>query len=194
MTSAPTNKVISAKKPRPGERAQARVIMLALVSFLLGVAATAVWFHFAPNRNAENSSSLATDPSNNQPPGVPAVNVTPSARTFVSSPPPVSSAAIEDVKQTIPNYASVSLADGTQLLREAALKQFAAAAKEMDVRVRLAEQRLREAQNGQVAAEQQAALKNLQQTQAEQTEKLQQIAAHLQTRIVALQQLKGVTP
>ena len=100
-------------------------------------------------------------------------------------------ATIEAVKRAVPNYASVSLADGTQVLRAAALKQFAVVAKEMDVRVRQAEERLSEAENGQIAAEQQAALTNLRQTQAEQTGKLQEITSQLQAQIAALKQLKN---
>jgi hypothetical protein len=110
---------------------------------------------------------------------------------YVPSHPLVDAATIEAVKLAVPNYASVSLADGTQVLRAAALKQFAVVAKEMDVRVRQAEERLSEAENGQIAAEQQAALTNLRQTQAEQTGKLQEITAQLQAQIAALKQLKN---
>jgi hypothetical protein len=191
MKSAPANKVVSAQKPRRGERAQARIIMLALVSFLLGVVVTAFWFHFASQHHAENLGSPATDQSNNQQAASLAGDANPPMQPFVPSHPPVDAATIEQVKQAVPNYASVSVEDGTQVLREAALKQFAAAAKEMDVRVRQAEQRLSEAENGQIAAEQQAALANLRQTQAEQTGKLQEITAQLQAQIAALKQLKN---
>ena len=191
MKSAPPDKVVSAQKPRQGEWAQARIIMLALVSFLLGVSATAAWFHFAPNRNAQNSSSPAPDQSNNEQPAGTVASANPPAQPYVPSHPPVDAATIEAVKRAVPNYASVSLADGTQVLRAAALKQFAVVAKEMDVRVRQAEERLSEAENGQIAAEQQAALTNLRQTQAEQTGKLQEITAQLQAQIAALTQLKN---
>jgi hypothetical protein len=191
MKSAPADNTISTQKPRQGEWAQARIIMLALVSFLLGVAATAAWFHFAPNRNAQNSSSPAPDQSNNEQPAGTVASANSPAQPFVPSHPPVDAATIEAVKVAVPNYASVSLADGTQVLRAAALKRFAVVAKEMDVRVRQAEERLSEAENGQIAAEQQAALTNLRQTQAEQTGKLQEITSQLQAQIAALQQLKN---
>jgi len=86
----------------------------------------------------------------------------------------------------------MSLEDGTKILREAALQQFTAAAKEMDTQVKQAQQQLAQAENGQSAVEQQAAMKHVQETQAEQTEKLQLIAARLQSQIAALKQLKGV--
>jgi hypothetical protein len=187
MNSAPTNKVVSTKKPRPGERARASIIILVLVSFLLGVAATAVWFHFAANRPAENSSSQTNDqPATEQP-----INETAPAQPFVPSQPLVDAATIAAVKQAVPDYASLSLEDGTQILRAAALKQFAAAAREMDAQVKQAQEQLVQAENGQSAAGQPAAMKHLQQVQAEQTEKLQQIAAQLQAQIAALKQLKN---
>jgi hypothetical protein len=187
MNSTPTNKVVSAKKPRPGERARASIIVLMLVSFLLGVAVTASWFHYAASRPAENSSSQTNDqPATEQP-----INETAPAQSFVPSQPPVDAATIAAVKQAVPNYASVSLEDGTQVLRAAALKQFAAAANEMDAQVKQAQEELVQAENGQSPAGQPAALKHLQQTQVKQTEKLQQIAAQLQAQIAALKQLKN---
>ena len=191
MKSAPPDKVVFAQKPRQGEWAQARIIMLALGSFLLGVAVTVFCFHFASQRPAENLSSPAADQSNSEQPTPLTVTANPPAQPYVPSHPPVDAATIEAVKLAVPNYASVSLADGTQVLRAAALKQFAAVAKDMDVRVRQAEERLSEAENGQIAAEQQAALSNLRQTQAEQTGKLQEITSQLQAQIAALQQLKN---
>jgi hypothetical protein len=176
------------------EQARVRIVILALVSFLLGVAATAFWFHLAAKHNAEDLSSQMNGEQNGQQPAEQAINANPPTRPFVASHPLVDPAAIEDVKQAIPNFVSVSLEDGTQILHEAALKQFAAAAKEMDVQVKQAQEQLIQAESGQSATEQQAAMKHLQQTQTEQAEKLQQIAAQLQIQIAALKQLKGATP
>jgi len=99
------------------------------------------------------------------------------------------SATIEEVKRAVPNLASVSVEEGTRILREAVLKDFAAAADEMDLRLKEAEQRVTDAQ-GKSEAEQQAARKNLQQVQLGQAEKLKQVAARLQAQITTLQQLK----
>jgi len=109
--------------------------------------------------------------------------------TAVASEP--DAAALEDVRRAIPNLASLSVEEGTRILRESALSEFKAAASEMEIQTAEAQQRLGRAQNGGSAADQQAALKQLQQLQAEQTEKLRQIAGRLQTRISALEQLKG---
>lgn len=97
------------------------------------------------------------------------------------------STLIEEVKRAIPNLASISVADGAQILRETALRDFKTAAADQ---VKEAEQRLTEAQNGKSEAEQQAAMKHFQQVQAEQTEKLKQIAARLQAQIATLKQIK----
>jgi hypothetical protein len=98
--------------------------------------------------------------------------------------------AIEEVKRIAPNYSSVSLEEGTRILREAALKDFAAAADQADIQVKEAQQRVRQAENGGSQTEQQAALKNLQQVQLDQAEKLKAIAARHQAQLAALQQLK----
>ena len=101
--------------------------------------------------------------------------------------------AVQEVKALIPNPAAVSVEEGTRILREAALKDFTAAANEMQAQVKEAQQRLAQAQNGGSAADQQAAMKNLQQLQAQQTEKLKDIAAKSQAQIEAFQQLKAAS-
>ena len=103
---------------------------------------------------------------------------------------PVARAAVEDVKRALPNYASLSVDQGTEILREAALKKYAAAAQELQSQVTEAQEELKQAQS-QSPADQQAAMTHLQQVQAEQSQKLQQIAGQLQTQIAALKQLKN---
>jgi hypothetical protein len=98
--------------------------------------------------------------------------------------------AIQEVKALIPDVAAVSVEAGKQILRDAALKDFAGAAKEMETQVKEAEQRLSQAQNGGSDAEQQAAMKHLQQVQAEQAEKLKEIAAKSKAQMDAFQQIK----
>jgi hypothetical protein len=194
MKLASTNKVGFRRKPTTGGQAQVRIILLALVCFLFGVGVTALWFHLAARSGPEISSSPTGGEPDAGQPAEPVINANPPARPFVATHPPVDAATIEEVKQAIPNFASVSLEEGTQVLREAALKQFTAAAKEMDAQVQQAQQQLAQAENGQSAAGQQTAMKHVQQIQAEQTEKLQRIAARLQAQIAALKQLKGMAP
>jgi hypothetical protein len=95
-----------------------------------------------------------------------------------------------EVKRQIPNFASVSLEEGTRVLRESALKDFKTAVSEMEIQVREAQQRLSQAQAGKSEAEQQAAMKELQRVRADHAEKLKEIAAGSSAQIEALRQLK----
>ena len=104
--------------------------------------------------------------------------------------PPATVASTEEVRRAIPNFASVSLEEGTRILREAALKDFRETVAAMEIQVQEAQQSLSQAQNGGSEAEQQAARKRLQEVRSEQTEKLKQIAARSATQIEALRQLK----
>jgi hypothetical protein len=97
---------------------------------------------------------------------------------------------VEDVKRALPNYASLSVEQGTEILREAALKKYADAAAELQNQVAQAQDELRQAQS-KSPADQQAAMKHLQQVQTDQSQKLAQIGGELQTQIAALKQLKG---
>ena len=102
-------------------------------------------------------------------------------------------AVIAEVKRLIPNFSSVSMEVGNRLLRESALRDFKAAVSEMEIQVGEAEQRFIQTQNGKSEEEQQAALKLLQQVQANQAGKLKQIAARSTAQIEALRQLKEAT-
>ena len=103
----------------------------------------------------------------------------------------INTAAVQEVRALIPDLAAVSVQAGKRILQDAAYKEFAAAAKEMQTQVKEAEQRLIQAQNSGTDAERQAALQHLQQLQAEQTEKLKEIAARSKAQIDTFQQLKA---
>ncbi len=105
--------------------------------------------------------------------------------------PAVTKETLQEVVRAIPDVTSVSLADGTRILRESALEQVKAAVSEMQTKVTAAQQKLAETQSGKSEADQQAALKQLQQIQGEQTEKFRQITQRLQDQIAALKQLKA---
>ena len=103
----------------------------------------------------------------------------------------INTAAIQEVRALIPDLAAVPVESGKQILRDAALKDFTAAAKEMQAQVKEAEQRLTQAQNGGTDVEQQAAMKHLQQVQAEQTDKLKEIAAKSKVQVDTFERLKA---
>jgi hypothetical protein len=105
-----------------------------------------------------------------------------------------SAEAISDVARLIPNVNAISLEDGVRILRDASMKDFAAAAAEMENQIKAAQQALSDAQQGKPEAEQQAAMKELQKVQLEQADKIKQIAAQLQSRLAVFQQLKTGPP
>jgi len=117
------------------------------------------------------------------------INARPTANNPVTMARP-DKAAIEEVKRAIPDLASVSVEKGTQILKDATLKEFAAASNEMEIRIKEAQRDVSNAQQGKSETEQQAAMRHLQQVQLEQAEKLKEIAARLPARIAALQGLK----
>jgi len=104
----------------------------------------------------------------------------------------VAPAAAEQVKHLLPNYESLSLEEGTRILRETALKEFKDAVEKQN-QLQKEEQALL-AQTSGSAAEQQAAIKRLQQLQSEQTERLKQIPLDAHSQIEALRRLKAATP
>jgi hypothetical protein len=115
-----------------------------------------------------------------------------------SSPTPIAAApeqtdseALEAVKRAIPNIASVSLEEGTQILRVATLNEFAAVSQEMETKMKAAEESFTQAQANGSEAGQENARKLLLQLQAEQTDRFKQAVARSQAQIQALQQLKA---
>ena len=114
---------------------------------------------------------------------------TPEGRT--ASKPEIDGALVEEVKRSLTNADSISLEEGTRILREAALKQFSATALEVQKELQQAQQELTHAQSSGSEAEQLAAMKHLQQVQSRQTEQLKKIAADSQAQIEALRQLKA---
>jgi ABC-type uncharacterized transport system len=100
-------------------------------------------------------------------------------------------ASLEAVKRAIPNLDSVSVEDGSRLLRVSALAEFQRTGQEMQAKVKQAEERFLQAQDDQSKEEQEAALKHLRQFQREQTKRLEEIALNAKAQQEALQQLKG---
>ena len=96
-----------------------------------------------------------------------------------------------EVVRLIPNLKGTSLEDGTRILREAALRELTATGMEMEDKLKAAQQQLSDAQSGQSEAEQQAAMKHLQDVQLEQGYKYKQIAARLQAELAVFQQMKA---
>jgi hypothetical protein len=116
---------------------------------------------------------------------------TPPATSVVKASVPVSPEITNEVVRLIPDPKGTSLEEGTRILREAAFDAFTAAGAEMENRLHAAQQQLSDAQNGQSEAEQQAAMKHLQEVQLEQGQKYKAIATRLQAELAVFQQMKA---
>jgi len=98
--------------------------------------------------------------------------------------------SFDEVRRALPDVTAVTLEEGAKILRDSALKEAQAAAEAMQSQIQAAQQRLAQARETGSEAEQQAALKDFQQVQAEQAEKLRAISTKLQEQIAALKQMK----
>jgi hypothetical protein len=173
---------------RTGEQAQARVVILALVSFLIGIAVSAWWFSRRPSVEAAFQTAPPGDtPSDVTPVPARAANVSPRPQPA----PKTDLAALDAVKCAIPNVSSVSLEEGTRVLREAALAEFRQTAQELQARQKKAEEDFIRGQNNRSADEQKITTQQLQELQAEQMQKLKQIAAKSRAQIETFRQLKA---
>jgi hypothetical protein len=195
MQKSALNRMNLTTPARSGEQGNVRTVLVAVVSFVLGLGAGAMWLYHPAGQTATTANVEATNQPVVAAADESAAVVSPNARAEVAAlkPPPATTATIDEVKHLIPNLDSVTLEEGTQILRKAALTEFTAAANDMDAKVQAAEQSLLNAQNGGSAAVQQAAMKQLQQAEAGQTERLQAIAAKSRAQIEALQQIKAAT-
>jgi hypothetical protein len=104
-----------------------------------------------------------------------------------------SQTTLSEVRRLIPNLDAIPAQEATRILREAALKEFSAAAQEMEAQLLKSQERLNAGQAGQSEASQQAALGELRDLQARQSARLKEIAARLQDQIAAVEQLKAAT-
>lgn len=164
-------------------RAKARIVVIALLSFLIGVAVSALWFsHEAPAEVVFQRDAVADRAR-------PA-----SVRPKSPASPSIDLAALEAVKRSIPDVNSASLEAGRRILREAAVTEFEQAVLDLQARQKKAEQDFLQGQINKSDEQQRVATKKLQELQTEQMEKLKQIAANSKAQIDAFEQLKGASP
>lgn len=116
---------------------------------------------------------------------------TPAAQAS-TSPVPMDPAISEELLRLIPDLESRSFDDAAKILRESALAEYTVAVREMQGKVQETQKQLAAAQGNKSEADQQAAMKQLQQVQNEETKKLNEIASRLQARLKVLERLKGV--
>jgi hypothetical protein len=102
--------------------------------------------------------------------------------------------AVAAVRSAIPDLTSTTIDDGVRLLRSRALQDYASAAADMDAQMKDAQAKLAQAKAGGSEADQQAAMKNLQDIQAAQGAKLRDIAAESQAEIDVFKKMKQTAP
>src|ERR1039457_889669 len=121
-------------------------------------------------------------------------------RVAAETPPPVvakivplTPAITNEILRLIPDINAASPEDADRIFRQDFLNQCAKAGAEMETQINTAAQEVVKAQNSGSPAELEVARKHLSQVQLEQTEKLKEVAAHLQLQLAAFQQMKAAT-
>jgi hypothetical protein len=106
---------------------------------------------------------------------------------------PLTPAITNEILRLIPNINAATPEDADRIFHDDFLNQCAKAGAEMEAQINAAAQEVVKARSGGSPAEQEAARKHLSQVQFEQTEKLKEVAAHLQSQLAAFQQMKAAT-
>jgi len=114
---------------------------------------------------------------------------TPATVSPVAAAPP-DPAIVAEVKRQIPNFATVPLEEGSQILRAAALRDLQAALRQMEPELKEAEQRIARMDEAKSETEKQTALQELQRLQAAQAAKLNEFTSRSSAQIEALRRLK----
>jgi hypothetical protein len=104
---------------------------------------------------------------------------------------PLTPALSNEIVRLIPDIKNTSPEDADRIFHEDFLAQCAKAGAELEAQVNAAQQEVARAENSGSPAELETAQKHLSQVQLGQTEKLREIAAHLQSQLAAFQQLQA---
>jgi F0F1-type ATP synthase membrane subunit b/b' len=94
------------------------------------------------------------------------------------------------LKRQLPDVGNLTVEQGSQQLREAAMEKFKSAVAEMQTQVEKAQRQLADARDSGSASAIESATKNLQQVQQEQAGTLKRITADLQAQIELLERIK----
>ncbi len=96
-----------------------------------------------------------------------------------------------EILRLIPDVRSTSVGDADRIFHGEFMRQCGVVGAEMESQINAAAQAVIRAQNGGSPAELEAARKHLAEVQMQQTEKLREIAAHLQLQLAAFQEMKA---
>ena len=104
---------------------------------------------------------------------------------------PITPAITNEIMQIIPDISATSPEDADRIFHANFLTQCAKAGTEMETQINAAAQEVVKAQSGGSPADLAAAKKHLSEVQVAQTEKLKEVAAHLQLQLAAFEQMKA---
>jgi hypothetical protein len=183
MNNTTRNQSSEVNNERNDRLGSARVVVLALVSFVTGLTVSAFWFsRQAPVQAVlQAAPPVAVQESVVQAPSV-HVPIAPASHLHV-----VDAATLEAVKRALPNPDKTTEEMGTVILRKAAVVEFETAARSFSEERKKIEEELRQLPE----KEQKVAAKRLLDTQSEQAAKLKQIAANSKAEIEAFHELKA---
>ena len=119
-------------------------------------------------------------------------------RVAAEAPPPVVAKSVpltpaltNEILRLIPNLNAASPEEADRIFHNDFVSQCAKAGAEMEAQINAAAQEVVKAQNSGSSADLEAARKKLSQVQLDQTEKLKEVAAHLQLQLDAFQQMRA---
>jgi hypothetical protein len=172
---------------RRGHYAQAtlRTVIGAALCLGIGFGLGGLWHSRRVQRggvSTEGANAAAVNPEAPAP-------ATPATTSPVAAVPP-DPAIVAEVKRELPDFASVSLAEGSQVLRRAALRDLQAALSQIEPQLKEAEQQVARMEEAKSETGKQTALKELQRLQAAQAAKLSEFTTRSSAQIEVLQQLR----
>lgn len=115
---------------------------------------------------------------------------TPPVRPEVAKP---SAEIVASIHRLIPDVSSVSMDQASQIFHEEFMKECKAAGTEMEAKIQAAQQKILQAQADGSSEELASARDRLLEVQHQQTDRMKQIAADLQTRLAIFQQMKAAS-
>src|SRR5690349_22044299 len=157
MRPFPLPQIDPRKLRRCHAKASIRTLLVAALCLFIGFGLGGLWHSRRTLRSAVNTETPMDD-AERLSAGTTAVLPGVQAPVQIKPDP----AILAEVKRQVPNFASVSLEEGSQILRETAVKDLQAALSQMESQRKEAEQRVAQLEESKSETEKQAALKDLQ--------------------------------
>jgi D-aminopeptidase len=185
MKPFPLHQIVHVKRRGNHGHAALRTVIVAALCLGIGFGLGGLW-----HSRRVQQAGVSTEAANET-----AVNTTAQALATPGTVLPVASAPpdpaiVAEVKRQVPNFATIPLEQGSQILRAAALRDLQAALSQMQPELKDAEQRVARLEEANSETGKQAALKELQRLQAAQAAKLDEVTTRSSSQIEVLRQLK----